>query len=64
MGLDDKTGNKFDEVKGHAKESTGRATGNESLEADGRGDQAEAKTKQAGEKVKDAAKDVKDAFKS
>ena len=64
MGLDDKTGNKVDELKGQAKESTGRAIGNESLEAEGRGDQAGAKTKQAGEKVKDAAKDVKDAFKS
>jgi len=56
MGLDDKTENKFDEAKGHAKEKTGAATGNESLEAEGRGDQAEAKTKQAGEKVKDAFK--------
>jgi len=64
MGLDDKTENKFDEAKGHAKEKTGSATGNESLEAEGRGDQAEAKTKQAGEKLKDAGKDVKDAFKS
>ncbi len=64
MGLDDKTENKATEVKGHAKEKTGRATGNESLEAEGRGDKTEAKTKQAGEKVKDAAKDVKDAFKS
>jgi len=64
MGLDDKTENKFDEAKGQVKETTGRATGNESLEAEGRGDQAGAKTKQAGEKVKDAAQDVKDAFKS
>ncbi|MBK5229508.1 MAG: CsbD family protein, partial [Actinobacteria bacterium] len=32
--------------------------GDESTEAEGRGEQAKANVKQAGEKVKDAAKDV------
>ena len=64
MGIGDKFTNKADELKGEAKESYGDATGDEQLEAEGRGDQAGAKAKQAGEKVKDAAQDVKDAFKS
>ena len=42
----------------------GKVTGNESLESEGKADQAEAKVKKAGEHVKDAAKDVKDTFKS
>jgi uncharacterized protein YjbJ (UPF0337 family) len=41
-------------------EATGKATDNESLEAEGRGDQASANVKQAGEKVKDAVKHVLD----
>lgn len=64
MGLDDKAGNKGEELKGAAKEKVGQATGDESLESEGKGDQAGAKVKQAGEKAKDAAGDVKDAFKS
>ena len=56
MGLDDKIGNKADELKGQAKETTGKATDDEQLEAEGRGDQAGANLKQAGEKVKDVFK--------
>lgn len=56
MGLDDKIGNKGEELKGKAKESTGRATGDEQMEAEGKGDQAGANIKQAGEKIKDAFK--------
>ncbi len=56
MGLDDKIGNKADELKGHAKEHTGKATDDEQLEAEGKGDQMGADIKQAGEKVKDAFK--------
>ena len=37
-----------------AEEAAGKATGNESLEAEGHGDQAKGNLKQAGEKVKDA----------
>ena len=56
MGLDDKIGNKGEELKGKAKEATGRATGDEQMEAEGKGDQAGANIKQAGEKIKDVFK--------
>ena len=62
MGLDDKIGNKTEDLKGQAKEHTGSATGNESLEAEGKGDQASASLKDGVEKVKDAAKDLKDGL--
>jgi uncharacterized protein YjbJ (UPF0337 family) len=55
----DKANNKTEEVKGKAKETTGRAVGNERLEAEGAADQTAANVKQAGEKVKDAAKSLK-----
>jgi uncharacterized protein YjbJ (UPF0337 family) len=64
MGMDDKAGNEATDLKGKVKESAGKATGNESLEAEGKGDQGEAKVKKAGENVKDAASNVKDTFKS
>ena len=63
MGLDDKLGNKADDLKGRAKEATGSATGDDDLKNEGRADQAESSVKQAGEKAKDAIGDVKDAFK-
>lgn len=63
MGLDDKASNKGEDLKGKAKVATGKATGNERLEGEGKGDQASASVKDAGEKAKDAAGDVKDAFK-
>jgi uncharacterized protein YjbJ (UPF0337 family) len=56
MGLDDKIDNKGEELSGKAKEATGKATADESLEAEGKGDQMGANLKQAGEKVKDAFK--------
>ncbi|WP_224280379.1 CsbD family protein [Nocardioides lacusdianchii] len=56
MGLDDKIGNKAEELKGKGKEATGKATDDEQLEAEGKGDQAGANLKQAGEKVKDVFK--------
>ena len=62
MGIDDKLGNKAEELKGKTKEGAGRATGDERLEAEGKGDQSSSKVKQASEKVKDAAKDVKDGL--
>jgi uncharacterized protein YjbJ (UPF0337 family) len=64
MGIDDKAENEGTDLKGKVKESAGKATGNESLESEGKADQGEAKVKKAGEHVKDAADDVKDAFKS
>ncbi len=58
MGTDDKVRNKGEDLKGKAKETIGRATDDEELEAAGRADQAKANLKQAGEKVKDAIKDA------
>ena len=58
MATDDKLRNKGENVKGKAKETIGRATDDEELEAQGRTDQAKANLKDAGEKVKDAIKDA------
>lgn len=52
----DKLKNKAQELSGEAKEHVGRATGDESLEAEGHKDQAVGNLKQAGEKVKDVFK--------
>jgi uncharacterized protein YjbJ (UPF0337 family) len=56
MSAENKAANKVTEVKGKVKKETGRATGNERLEAEGKGDQVKGNLKQAGEKVKDAFK--------
>ena len=56
MGLNDKIDNKSEDLGGKLKEGVGRATGDEELEAQGRGDQAKSDIKQAGEKIKDAFK--------
>lgn len=56
MGLDDKIGNAAEKLGGKGKEATGEATGDDSLRAEGKGDQAKSDLKQAGEKVKDAFK--------
>ncbi|HJW63694.1 MAG TPA: CsbD family protein [Actinomycetes bacterium] len=58
MATDDKLRNQGEELKGKAKETIGRTTDDEELEAAGRADQAKANLKQAGEKVKDAIKDA------
>jgi uncharacterized protein YjbJ (UPF0337 family) len=63
MGLDDKTDNKADDLKGRAKEAAGSITGDDDLKSEGRADQAESSVKQAGEKAKDAVGDLKDAAK-
>ena len=54
MGLDDKIKNAAQDIAGKAKETVGKVTDNEKLEAEGRADQAKADLKQAGENVKDA----------
>lgn len=64
MGIGDKISNAAEDAGGKVKEAAGKATDDESLEAEGKGDQASAGVKKAGEKVKDAVGDVKDAFKS
>ena len=53
----------LDEMKGKAKEVTGRATDDSDLEAEGRADQSEAKLDDAKDKAKGAVDDVKDALK-
>jgi uncharacterized protein YjbJ (UPF0337 family) len=58
VGTDDKLRNQGQDLRGKAKETVGRATDDEELEAQGRADQAESNLKQAGEKVKDAIKDA------
>jgi uncharacterized protein YjbJ (UPF0337 family) len=57
VGLDDKIDNQAENAKGKVKEGVGKATDNERLEAEGKGDQFSSNLKQAGEKVKDAFKD-------
>ena len=62
MGLDDKIKNDATDAKGKAKEAAGSATGNDSLESEGKADQGEAKVKEAGRYTEEAAKNVKDTF--
>lgn len=64
MGLDDKAGNTFEDAKGQAKEKFGEATGDEKLQAEGKGDQVSAALKDGAEKIKDAAKNIGDKFKN
>jgi uncharacterized protein YjbJ (UPF0337 family) len=56
MGLGDKAEDKLESAKGTAKERVGGATGDESLQAEGKGEKTKGDLKQAGEKVKDAFK--------
>jgi len=56
MSKIDKSKNNAQIAKGKIKETTGRATGNDKLEADGEVDQIKGHLKQAGEKAKDAFK--------
>jgi uncharacterized protein YjbJ (UPF0337 family) len=56
MSAVDKAKNKVEETAGAAKEKVGQATGDQSMEAEGKGDRAKGNLKDAGEKVKDAFK--------
>jgi uncharacterized protein YjbJ (UPF0337 family) len=56
MGMDDKMKNQAEGALGSAKEKLGDATDDESLQAEGKGEQTKANLKQAGENVKDAFK--------
>lgn len=56
MSALDKAKNKAEELGGVAKEHAGEATGDQSLENEGKADQAKGNLKQAGEKIKDAFK--------
>jgi uncharacterized protein YjbJ (UPF0337 family) len=53
MAEEHKGPNKFDELRGKAKEQAGKVTGNREQEAEGTVEKNKAKLKQAGEKVKD-----------
>ncbi len=52
----DKVKDKGQELGGKAMETTGDATGNDELKAEGQSDQAKGNIKQAGEKIKDVFK--------
>ncbi|OFE17019.1 CsbD family protein [Humibacillus sp. DSM 29435] len=54
MGLMDKAKNAMEDMTGKGKEAAGKATDDQSLEAEGKTDQGKADLKNAGEKVKDA----------
>lgn len=54
MSNKDKAKNKTQQAKGKLKQVAGQATGNESLEREGKREHAKGDLKQAGEKVKDA----------
>jgi uncharacterized protein YjbJ (UPF0337 family) len=56
MAAEDKASNKVTDIKGKVKESTGKVTDDESLEAEGKTDQTKSSLKQAGENIKDAFK--------
>ena len=54
MGIGDKMENAAEEAKGKVKETTGDATDDKDLQAEGKGEETAADLKQAGEKAKDA----------
>ena len=56
MGTNDKAENKAEDLRGKAKETVGKATGDDALEAQGDREQRKSSLKQAGENVKDAFK--------
>ena len=64
MGSDrDRAEGGVDRLKGKAKETGGKVSGDPDLEAEGRKDQAKGSGKQALGKTKDAAGKVKEGFK-
>ncbi|MCW2650345.1 MAG: hypothetical protein QOE41_4703 [Mycobacterium sp.] len=54
MSGSDKARNKAQQIRGRAKETIGRLTGDRNLEGQGSTDRVKANLKDAGEKVKDA----------
>jgi uncharacterized protein YjbJ (UPF0337 family) len=53
MSAEDKVNNTAETAMDKVKEGAGKATGNQSFQAEGHADQAKADPKQAGEKIKD-----------
>lgn len=58
MSASDKIRNAAQDLAGKAKETLGKTTNDDSMVAEGKGDQTGAHVKKAGENVKDAAKDT------
>ncbi|MCX4728625.1 CsbD family protein [Streptomyces sp. NBC_01020] len=56
MAADEKAQAKGEQVKGKVKKAAGGAVGNESMEAEGRAEEAKGDLRQAKEKAKDAFK--------
>ncbi|MDK1472753.1 CsbD family protein [Streptomyces sp. 549] len=56
MSGDEKSKSKLEQAKGKVKETTGRALGNEQMEAEGRAEQTKGDARQAKEKGKDIFK--------
>ncbi|GAA4676869.1 CsbD family protein [Frondihabitans cladoniiphilus] len=56
MSAADKIKNAAEDLAGKAKETVGKVTNNDSLEAEGKADQAKAGVKKTGEDVKDVFK--------
>ncbi|MCW2826480.1 MAG: CsbD family protein [Marmoricola sp.] len=56
MATEDKAANKAEDLKGKVKETTGKVTGDDSMETEGKADQSKSSLKQAGENIKDAFK--------
>lgn len=56
MSASHKAQNTGQDLKGKAKETAGKATGNDRLVAEGKTDQSKASIKKAGENLKDAFK--------
>jgi uncharacterized protein YjbJ (UPF0337 family) len=59
MGFLTKMKNRVQRAQGRRKEEAGRATGDPSLEAEGRKDRMSGGARQMGEKAKDAAKEAR-----
>lgn len=62
MSAGDDIKNTAEKMAGKVKEGVGKATDNESLEAEGQMDQVKASAKQVGEDVKDAAHKAGDSL--
>jgi uncharacterized protein YjbJ (UPF0337 family) len=58
MSTEDKAKNMAEKAGGVVKETAGKVTGDESLEASGKRDQTAADLKQGAEKVKDGLRDA------
>lgn len=55
---------KAEEIKGKAKTAAGKASGDKSLEAEGKADVVQAEGKQAGDDVKNTTRGVADSLKN